>query len=92
MRILTQENLEQIESLITELDLLFENENLAFVDSKRREIKRILKDYKTNYGWVPNEETNKRIYLTLLNLRSKCKNFAKEKYGYLKSKRIKQEQ
>ena len=89
MRILTQENLEQIESLITELDLLFENENLAFVDSKRREIKRILKDYKANYGWVPTEEINRKILNALINLRSKCKSFVEEKYEYLKTKRIK---
>ena len=91
MRILTQENLEQIESLITELDLLIENENLAFVDSKRREIKRILKDYKANYGWVPTEEINRKILNALINLRSKCKSFVEEKYGYLKTKRIKLE-
>ena len=92
MRILTQENLEQIESLITELDLLIENKNLSFVDSKRREIKRILTDYKRNYGWVPDEETNKKIYHAVLNLRSKCESFVEEKYEYLKTKRIKLEQ
>ena len=92
MRILTQENLKQIESLITELDLLIENKNLSVVDFKRREIKRILTDYKTNYGWVPDEETNNKIYHALLNLRSKCRNFVEEKYGDLQTKRIKQEQ